>query len=166
MKNGQPNKYDIDPDRLDEQWCGQPGLYHAAAVRLADARQAHAEAKAALDVTEAELSLAVRRDPQDPAWRLDKATEASVAAAVLTQPGYRKALQAVIEAKHAVDVLEADVWALDHRKKGLENMVQLRLADYYSEPRKPRDVSKEDVRRLESDAQRKQLARRQAERRQ
>ena len=162
--NGQQSSFtDIDLDRLDEAWCAQPGLYHRYAVQLADAKRKHAEAKASLDVVEAETALKIRKAPE--AFLGDvKPTEASIAACVTTQKIVRKALAVVIEAKHACDVLEAAVWALDHKKKGLENMVQLHSMNYFSAPRTPANVSRESVETLENNARRNRLKRQQAER--
>lgn len=155
---------DIDLDRLDEEWVRQPGLYYRYATRLADAQRKHAEAKAALEVAEAELSLQVRKAPE--AFLGDvKPTEASVNAAVLLQPKYQKAKTAMIEAKHAVDVLEAAVWALDHKKKGLESAVQLQLANYRSAPRATNGEQRQAVEQMKDDARRRKIDHARPERR-
>lgn len=155
-RDEEPSFTDIDMDKLDEEWCQQPSRYYRYATQLADAKRKHAEAKAALDVTEAELSLKIRKSPE--AFLGDiKPTEASVSACVLTQPAHKSALTTVIATKHDCDVLEAAVWALDHRKKGLENAVQLQVMNYRSAPRPPQDVPRETVERMKDDARRRKI---------
>lgn len=153
MKANRDIKLDISVNMkaLDVQWCEQPRLYFRYAAELADARRDMDDAKADLDLTDAELDLAIRSSPGD--YGLEKVTEAAVKAAIPAQQSHKTAHEQMLKAKHDVDVLGAAVGALDHRKKALENLVQLRLADYYSEPRAPKgarermdDVRKKEVR--------------------
>jgi hypothetical protein len=128
-----------DPNRLDEEWQAQPELYHEAAVRLAEARNQYDMAKFDKDVVEAELDEEVRSYPHR--FGLEKLTEPGLKQAIIRSQVFCKACRRLIKAKHAMDKRQADVDALDHRKKALENLVQLRLADYFSEPRVPRRVA-------------------------
>lgn len=132
------NFFDLNPNRLDQEWLKQSSLYHRFAVKLADAREVWERAKAHRDVTEAEVELEVRRNPLK--FDLEKVTEGAVRMTVMADKRYQAAVAGVIKAKHDVDVLEAAVAALDHRKKALENLVQLRLRDYYSDPKAPPDA--------------------------
>lgn len=125
--------FEIDPNRLDEEWLRHPGLYHKHAIILADARQEYEQKKAELEVLAAEIDRAVRMTPSE--FGLEKVTETVVANTVLIQSSYRKLQKEVIEAKHNVAVAEAAVSTMEHRKKALENYVQLRGMDYFSEPR-------------------------------
>ena len=125
----------IDEFRLDEEWLRQPKMYGSVATDLADAQKAYSEARAELEVTKSECELSIRRKPSK--YGLEKVTEATVSAALGAHDSVSKATAAVIDAKHAVDVLNAVVHALDHRKKALENLVSLFLADYYSKPHSP-----------------------------
>ena len=135
--------FDLDKNRLDEEWENQPRLYHKYAELLADARADYDYAKAACDDQEAETSLRVRKNPED--YGLDKTTEDVVKKTTEIQKEYRKAKEAVIVAKHKVEKLDAIVRALDHRKRALENLVSLRLANYYAEPVAPKEA-REDMR--------------------
>jgi DNA repair ATPase RecN len=142
-----PDFFLIDPNALDREWIAQPALYHEYATKLADAKRAAEQAKTAVDVVWATVETAVRETPAK--YGIEKVTEAAVKAAVSTHRKYAAAIQAAIDAKHAVDILQAAVNTLDHRKRALENLVDLRLADYFSEPRnKPRgDKEKAATRR-------------------
>ncbi len=142
----------IDEHELDQEWVAQPSLYFRYAAKLADARRDWEEAKASLDVTKAELDDSIRRNPA--AYEVAKVTERTVEAATVCQQEYQAARQSVIDAHHVVGVMEAAVGALDSRKKALEKLVELHLANYFSRPRAPEgakekmaDVEKAAVRR-------------------
>lgn len=131
----------IDQNSLDQEWLDQPRMYFRYAAQLADARQAYDAARADLDLTKAELDLAIRSDPQQ--FDLGKVTEASIQATILNQKAYTRARDKLSAAKHEVDVLEAAVGALDHRKRSLERLVELFLANYFSRPSAPNGTQEE-----------------------
>ena len=134
----------IDELRLDKQWQEQPSLYHRYALELADAQREYQTARAAVDVAKAEVALDARRDPSR--YGLEKTTEATIAEAVAVSEEVRAAVAHLIDARHDVDVLQAVVSGLDHRKKALENLVLLHLSDYWSTPRAPRGEAGAKVR--------------------
>lgn len=128
----------IDENALDEEWVNHPTKFHKYALRLANAKTMLAESKASLDVVEAEISLRVRKNPLK--YGMDgKITEAVINATVLLNPKYQEALTEVTNAKHKVDILQAAVDALEHKKRALENLVTLHGQSYFASPR----VSKE-----------------------
>ena len=129
----EPDIFEPDKNRLDEELVKQPRLYHQYADQLADARRDHEMAESEMKVVEAEVSLLVRRRPDR--FGIEKVTEDAVKKTVLLDKRVRQAEKEVILAKHKVDLLSAAVTALDHRKRVLEKLVDLRLADYYAEPR-------------------------------
>lgn len=122
----------IDQNLLDKEWLNQPRFFFQYARQLADARQAYEEAKANLKLVAAEADQKVRMKLTA---NEEKITEAVVSAAVLRRNDYREAEQAVFTAKHNMDVLDAAVEALRHRKDALENLVRLHGQNYFSEPR-------------------------------
>lgn len=125
----------IDQHNLDAEWLKQPALYFKWAKKAADARRAHEEAKSELDVVKAELSRAIREDPEN--YGLEKVTEGAVTAAIPEQKEYKVALKAVFDARHSADVYSAVVVALEHRKRALENIVDLFGMNYFSKPKAP-----------------------------
>lgn len=133
---------EIDLDSLDEEWVNQPQLYYAYAKRLADARQKLDESKSEFELTKAELEKAIRDDPEK--FDMPKVTEAAVKSCILTQDEYNNARTAVSEASHRVDVLQAVVIALEHRKRALEKLVDLHGQSYFAEPKASRS-SRETV---------------------
>lgn len=122
----------IDEFALDREWLNQPQLFMQFALELADAKHVFAERKARVDVVKAELELAIRQSPE--AYKIAKVTEATILATILTQDAYSKAVRLMNKARHKVDVLQAVVDALDHRKRTLENLVTLHMANYFSKP--------------------------------
>jgi len=129
-----PDFFEIDPNRLDEEWVAQPKLFMKYSMMLADARRQLDIAKSKLEVVKAEVDRDIRRNPIK--YGLDgRVTEKSIEALVPLQKKFRKGLAEVHNAKHSVDILYAAVTTLDHRKKGLEKLVDLHGQQYFSAPR-------------------------------
>ena len=124
--------FQIDVNRLDEEWIRQPDLYRRYAVAAADAKQAHEEVKNDLSVIRADVEQQVRRNPDE--FKLSKVTEGAIKTAIDLDEKVREAEEAVIGARHDMDVMQAAVGALDHRKAALGDLVRLFLADYFSKP--------------------------------
>lgn len=127
------NVLDIDKHCLDEEWVDQPATYAKYARKLANARKDLDEAKATYDVIKANVSQQVYTAPEK--FNIQKVTENKVQCVVTLQKECRDAHQAVIDNKHAVDIMTAMVTALDHRKSALERLVTLHGQDYFSSPR-------------------------------
>ena len=138
--------FDIDKNRLDDEWLNQPKLYFRWAVQLEDARDALESEKAKFDVVKSELDLAIRTKPDD--YDLPKVTDKSVAAVLITTSDYKEAQQSMFEAKHRVGILQAAVTAMDHRKKALEKLVDLHGQKYFAQPRAS-EISKEAMDEVE-----------------
>lgn len=142
--------HSIDIHRLEEEWPLQTKMYRYYADRVAEARYNHDTAKtdkelaqAEMERVEAKLDRLIRAEPVEyglPA----RTTEAAVRNVIILQGKYQAAQMAVFEAqrkindaKHSLDVADVAVRTLDHRKAALEDLVRLRLASYYSDPRVP-----------------------------
>ena len=123
----------IDENRLLEEWKDQAAMMLEYSIRLADARQAEDEAKAALSVVVAELDADIRNNPEE--YGLQKATETSVVNAIPGCEEHQDAIKTLNSAKHTVRVLQAAVDALDHRKRTLQGMTELWLRQYYADPK-------------------------------
>lgn len=135
-------EYDIqiDKDNLDEEWIEQPRRYFRWAADLADAKRDADTAANNAKLVYAEVEKAVRASPEQ--YGIAKLTESSVEAAVVSSPAYREAQAVLLEKRHQADVLAAAVAALEHRKKALEKLVELFLANYWSRPKAP-DAAKD-----------------------
>ena len=144
--------FTVDRDKLDEEWVNQPDLFHEFARQSADARLALEEKKQELDVVRAEIDKDIRERPGR--YDADKVTENAIANIIILQPKFAKAQSAVNKARHTLDILQAAVSALEHRKKALEHLVFLHGQEYFSSPRargvdseKMRDAEKKSARR-------------------
>ena len=140
------NPFQIDNARLDDEWRRQPGLSREAGRREADAKHAHAQARARLAVTAARMSLAIRKAPEKFGLR-ERPNNDEVAAALEVSPEYQDAVREVDEAKLAEDYAKADTVAFVDRRKALENLVELLRLDYFAE-QEPRPLSAETRRRM------------------
>lgn len=145
--------HEIDLHNLHREWVAQVRMYRYYAEQLADARREHEHAKTNREIAEKDLKLAgaevdleIRRSGPEK-FDLEKLTEPSIEGLVRTNKKYKTAQdevfrfqRAAIDIGHKVGMLEAAVKTLDNRKKALEDAVQLRLSDYFSEPKKPRGL--------------------------
>lgn len=141
-----PNlRLEIDPLRLDDELINQPrqrgqfGELHADAVKDLD------DARSALAVAEAEADRDIRENPAD--YGIDKLSEARISAAVTLHPAVKVASKKVNEAKHKVNILEAAVSGLEHRKRALSDLVTLHGQDYFAAPKMPAGIKAENRRR-------------------
>ncbi len=152
-------KYDvsIDEHRLDKEWVEQPERYHVVAREQADAQSKVDLAKSRVEFVKGKLYKEIAAQPQD--FGLAKATEASVNAAIATHPEYVKAVEEAHEAKHRAHILTTVVTAFDQRKRALEKLVDLKLADYFSQPTAKSD-NKEAVKEMEEDVRLRRRRRR------
>lgn len=137
----------INQDELDREWVEQPTLYYRYATMLAKARLNHEREKSNIEVARAEVARLIRAKPKKFGIG-DKITEAAVKEAILVHKDYTAAVESELKAKYRVDILQATVVALDHRKKALEKLVDLFLANYFSPPRAKGEKSREAQQRM------------------
>lgn len=154
-KQTNPDFLEIDPHRLDEEWVNQPNLYYDYASHLADARQAYEDAKNNLELVRAELDKAIREDPEE--FGVEKVTEKAVESAVILEDEYQAAQKQVNYSRHTMDVAQAAVGSLDHRKRALEKLVDLFLANYFSEPKRKSKEETTDIKQRGSKRRHKPL---------
>ncbi len=133
-------RLEIDSLRLADEWLNQPTQRQIWGEKLADAQLELDEAKTYLAVAQAEVDREIREDPGD--YGLAKITEAAVSTAVTVHPAVKKAVRQVNQAKHRVNVLQAAVEGLEHRKRALTQLVELHGQDYFATPKMPPGVRK------------------------
>lgn len=137
------SKFHIDLTRLEEEWVNQPEMVERVSDKYVIAKKDCAIAEDNQELVEAQLKMKVMRDPQK--FGLDKPTVDAIKATVQVQPQYREARLAVIEATYRVDKYKADLNTLEHRKKGLEKLVDLWTQSYFSTPRIGRTIHKDQA---------------------
>lgn len=157
----------IDKYNLDGELVSQPELYEEYAIQLEEARADVEEAKNELkvrdddyDVACAKMDLVIRKYPAT--YGIDKLTESVIRSAIILAPDVVQAKKAIytvreelVRLQRVYGALHATVGALDCKKRSLEDLCKLRLANYYSEPRLPK--SKEDIRSDIEDKKRRKM---------
>jgi len=147
----------IDPEALDVEWVRQAETFMRWGKLAADARRRADAVKEELDVLEAKLGLAIRSDPAK--YGLEKVTEASVQAVMLTDSTRMTLSQELADARYKLDILTTAVRALDQKKAALENLVRLQGQSYFAGPTAPRDIGAEWVKQTERDNARSRVKR-------
>ncbi len=146
--------FDIDLNRLDEEWLNQPKIFFEYARRLATAHIRESEARAEREVVKAELDLKVRKNLKK--YKIDnvKLTEAVILGVVHNLPEYKSAQKARLIRKHRTDILQAAINALNHRKSALERLVSLHGQNYFSTPKPIDERSMGEIDNIEKGAAR------------
>lgn len=144
--------FDIDINRLDEEWVNQPKIFFRYASQLADARRSMEATKAEVDVTRAEVDLEIRGNPEH--FGFEKLTETLISNTIIQQSKYQDAIKALRKRKHRVDIVQAAVTAFDHRKSALERLVSLHGQNYFATPKAVDKDSKGVVDEIEKGAAR------------
>lgn len=157
----------IDELRLDRECVNQPKFYFSAAKRAADSRARMEEAKSAMDLVRAEVDAKVRANPSD--YDLEKVTEGGIAKAVEKDADFLESREEFNRSRYELDIYQAFVNALDHKKSMLGHLVSLHGQNYFSDVRSPSPAGRDAVddqrdERVAQSAKRK-LGERQAARR-
>lgn len=123
------NDVEIDESNLDREWKRQAELMFAYGKAKAEAQYKLDLAREKLDLLIAEKDLEVRNEQTD-----RKRTEAWISNMITSLPSVQQARKDVNEAKRTLNVLQAAVEALQHKKAALENLVRLFGMSYFAEP--------------------------------
>lgn len=143
------NFFEPDLNRLEEEWVRQPKYYFLYAEKLANARSRFDQAKATRDIVVSEADRDIRKSPA--VYGIEKITEDVVKRATVLVAKVQEAEREVLRRKHRMDVLQAVVDALDHRKTSLSKLVDLWLANYFATPAS-KTASRERLQQAETDA--------------
>ena len=123
----------IDEHNLDKECINLPGQYLKYAHQAINQKRTWDEAKARLEVTQAEVSQLIRNNPEK--YGLEKVTESGISSAVLIHKRYQEAQAELIAARHAQEMSQAVVSALEHKKRSLTLLVDLHGMGYFSNPK-------------------------------
>ena len=147
--------FEIDTTRLDEEWIRQPKLFFEYSVQLVDAREAQRESLSQLNVVKAQLDKRIRLKPKK--YGIDKLSEPRIAHTIITRPKYKEADELANKRTYRVQILQAAVSALEHRRKALERLVSLHGQNYFSVPRPLDEASKEVTDKIEKQSVRRRV---------
>lgn len=123
----------IDEMKLDRECVRLPTDYLRFAHMSADAKRDLNTAENRLKAVEADVAQQVRETPAR--FGLEKVTEAGITAAVRSSKEYVEAMVELGEARHAADIAQAAVWALEFKKRSVTLLVELHGMSYYSNPK-------------------------------
>jgi hypothetical protein len=138
------SEFQIDRNRLDDEWVRQVPLRNKYGELAAEARKKYTESKNDFSVVEAELYLDIAKNPGK--YGLEKTTENSIKSAVTTNKRRNAAHDDMVRAKYELDIWESACKALDDRKSALPDLVKLFLAEYFAKPESPEShVAKEFI---------------------
>lgn len=124
--------FELNPLKLDKHFLEQPKLVITYGIQLAEARDAMDRARSLLDVTRAEAEKEIQADPQK--FDVTKTTVDAIKSAVERHEDVQMCVERLQRRKHDVDILQAMVNALEHRKRSLEGLVQLHGQQYFASP--------------------------------
>lgn len=132
----------INRFKMSEECEEHSSLYQYYADLLANARTQVDREKDRLSFVEAIQELSIRRKPpkEEP-----KITEAVIKAYVQSDDEVVEQKERLREAKDELYHLEVAVTSLEHRKRQLDNLVQLLIAGYYSAPKTERKPNTEET---------------------
>ena len=124
----------IDPERLPAEWLKQPTRYMEFVEARVDADARLDQMKDRLDVVSAMRGRKIRDRLET---NKERVTERTISDELILDPEYRKAKTAVNEAWEDAAIIRGAVDAMEHRKRALENLTQVELAQVRSELRLP-----------------------------
>ena len=123
----------IDEFNLDKECIRLPSDYLKAANQAADARKDVDELKNEMEVVDADCSKKIRNDPS--LYGLEKITEAAVRNVIVLSKKYQAVVSKLNEAKHRLELAQALVSAMEHKKRALTMLVELHGMSYFAEVR-------------------------------
>ena len=146
----QSSPFEIDKTRLDEAWIEQPKLAETYLKKYAQAKLDLEYAKTALDVKEAELSKKIRNNPDR--YDIGKVTEKAISEELTIRLAKTVEAKALIQTKFEVDMIWAAVTRTEHRKRALQDLVQMWSMGYFSDPKEPRNIDREAMTNMKEKA--------------
>ena len=156
--------FDININRLDEEWIDQPKKYLKYSELLTSAKEIVERCKARLEIAgdefktvKAKLSLRIRKNPKKYFGNDSKPTEAAIDDRIRVHPMRARAKAVIykltedlIAANTEVSTYYSAVHTLDHRKAALERLVSLFGQSYFSAPKADK-FSEEAVENFENE---------------
>ena len=124
-------KLPIDIEALHICCAEHSVFYEEVAREAAEAKGEAEQAKALLELAEAQLDSAIRARPED--YGLAKITESAIKSAIVASGQYQTANTAYLEARSRSGELDVLATAFDHRRSMINNEVNLFAANYWGQ---------------------------------
>jgi hypothetical protein len=127
---------ELDIYNLHLEWIKQDRLVGYYGAKLAKAKRKYEETHSACKVFEAETGRRIRRKPGR--YGVKRLTEAAIKEVVATELLTSQEHENLIDSKYEVEMLEAAMRRLEHRKKALSDLVYLHSQQYFAQPTLPK----------------------------
>ena len=122
--------FTIDRNHLDIEWEKQASNVFEIGRLQAQAQLYMDDLKRQLETKKSNLDFAIRRDPAK--FGIAKVTEGAINSAITINPEIVDLTDKIAHAQFQVNLFKAASFALENKKKGLENLTQLIAMNYYS----------------------------------
>lgn len=151
----------VDQYNLEVECSKQPSLLEEVGEIAAEVKRASRAAKEHLEYVRADLSTKIRKKPEDYNI-LGKFTVDVIAATVILQSDYQKAVEDMLDAAEQADAFSTLLLAVEQRKSLIRDAVSLYIHQYYSsqdlssEERRLGEVTEEQIIRKRAENVRKE----------
>ena len=140
--------YYVDMNRLEEQAAEHTFMFIQHSKDLKDAREELAQAKAELDLADADIGHWVVKNPKK--YKLpEKINAAMIQRVILRHPKHKRALEVFQKAQEKINTLQIYVAAYEHRKRMISIGADLYHDQYFAKPYTASSEIKEVVEQLE-----------------
>jgi len=129
----------IDKDNLEGEWLEQASLYLYYAEAYSEAVYRRDKIKVKLEYCYAATYNKIKTNYDR--YFDNKPTEAAIKERVILDSTYQKTILSLAKANKLVNDMAAAKTAMEHRKKALENLVQLKISGLYSEPKQRKRIN-------------------------
>jgi hypothetical protein len=127
------NDIEINKYKLEEECARQPSTYFYYAEKLAEAKTRLDGAEDKSKLISAQKEMAIRKDWDDKYLnKYGKQTENGIKAVLIMET--ETAREHIRDAQSEVNILQASVNALEHRKYELDNLTTLLVKGFYAAP--------------------------------
>lgn len=133
----------IDEGCLDTEWARHSSCYMDVIEAQVAASEQLDKLRDKLSGTEAIIACDVRRNPE--MYGAQKITDQVVKEIVASSDKIIVLQSEILQARRQLALLNGVVTAMEHRKKALENLVELYVCNYQSEPRPLSRVGREEA---------------------
>jgi hypothetical protein len=133
MGNDWKQDLKIDQYALDKAALSQPELFAEWAMEWANAVRERDRLKDKLALVRSTVDQYIRETPGDFGWDKEKApTEAFINSAITTSQYFVDANDAYLDSQHDVNVMGIAKEAFEHRRRMIDNLIQLYMSGYFS----------------------------------
>lgn len=125
-------KLPIDQFELERECCQQPIVYDEVGEWVALVKAKSKTAKEHVSFVESDLTLRIRKNPEDFGLKKDvKPTVDAVAASIKVSPAYIQAFEEYIEADKLANEAAILLESVGQRKSSIRDLVRLFISHYY-----------------------------------